>query len=276
MKKIKKKRVVIIATAFTALVLLYFAAVNTSLAVRSYHLSSSKVREQVRIALVTDLHSCDYGDGQSELAEAVKKAAPDLVLLGGDIVDDVLPDTKAKEFLASIGRQYPCFYVSGNHEYWSNKMDEIKSFIKDYGITVLEGNGESIEINGQKLNIFGIDDPEVGEEEFYTQLLNSVNWTGKDSYNVLLTHRPERIMEYANYNFDLTVAGHAHGGQFRLPGVINGLFAPDQGWFPKYAGGNYQYNNMDFVVSRGLSRESSRLPRIFNRPELVIIDINPE
>ena len=69
------------------------------------------------------------------------------------------------------------------------------------------------------------------------------------------------------------LCGHAHGGQWRLPGLINGIYAPNQGFLPKYAGGQYQENDTTMIVSRGLARESTRIPRIFNRPELVIIDL---
>ena len=58
-----------------------------------------------------------------------------------------------------------------------------------------------------------------------------------------------------------------------MPGLINGLYAPHQGFFPKYAGGEYRFDNTIMIVSRGLARESTRVPRIFNRPELVIIDL---
>ena len=93
---------------------------------------------------------------------------------------------------------------------------------------------------------------------------------------MLLSHRPERVEDYLAYDFDLVLSGHAHGGQWRLPGLVNGLLAPDQGFFPAYAGGLYRLDeNTDLVVSRGLARESTRVPRIFNPPELVIIDVTP-
>ena len=56
---------------------------------------------------------------------------------------------------------------------------------------------------------------------------------------------------------------------------MNGVFAPDEGFFPKYAGGFYHFDNGgEMIVSRGLARESTRVPRIFNRPELVIVDLS--
>ena len=60
-----------------------------------------------------------------------------------------------------------------------------------------------------------------------------------------------------------------------MPGLINGLLAPNQGFFPQYAGGQYALGQTTLIVSRGLARESTRIPRIFNRPELVIVDVEP-
>ena len=56
---------------------------------------------------------------------------------------------------------------------------------------------------------------------------------------------------------------------------MNGLYAPHQGMFPQYAGGRYDFDSTTFLVSRGLARESTKVPRVFNRPELVVVDILP-
>jgi len=97
----------------------------------------------------------------------------------------------------------------------------------------------------------------------------------KEQFTLLLSHRPERIEDYLGYPFDLILSGHAHGGQWRLPGIVNGLYAPNQGLFPKYAGGRYDFEDTAFLVSRGLARESTKIPRVFNRPELVVVDLIP-
>ena len=77
---------------------------------------------------------------------------------------------------------------------------------------------------------------------------------------------------YRQYPFDLVLSGHTHGGQVRIPLLVNGLFAPDQGWFPQYAGGLYEVGETSLVVSRGLSYYP-RLPRVFDPPEVVVIDV---
>ena len=89
-------------------------------------------------------------------------------------------------------------------------------------------------------------------------------------FTVLLAHRPELLAKYAQFPVDLVVSGHAHGGQVRIPGVLNGLYAPNQGWFPKLAGGAYAQGGTTLIVSRGLAVRT-RLPRIFNRPEVVLV-----
>ena len=86
----------------------------------------------------------------------------------------------------------------------------------------------------------------------------------------------ERTEDYAGRGFELVLAGHAHGGQWRLPGLLNGLFAPDQGLFPHLRRRPaVHWRGHHLLVSRGLARESTRLPRFYNRPELVVVELCP-
>ncbi len=228
----------------------------------------------VRCVLITDLHSCKYGKNQKNLIKMVDKENPDIVMLGGDIFDDVLDDENAMVFLEDISKKYKCFYVSGNHEYWSNRCDEMKEKVRSLGITVLEGDCETIEINDRFIDVCGVDDPtRLYEKQFVRQLDNAYAKTDEEHYKILLTHRPERVDLYAKYDFDLILAGHAHAGQIVIPFVKRGLWAPNQGAFAKYISGAYELENGSIlVVSRGLARESTRAPRFFNHPEIAVID----
>ena len=247
--------------------------------IQHYSLESEKLTAPVRIVLITDLHSCSYGEGQRELIDAIHAQKPDIILLGGDIFDDKLPHRNTELVLRAIADKYPCYYVTGNHEYWSREIEKILKIFQSYHVPVLEGSFDTIDVRGQKLNICGISDPDILK---YTDKNYSITEQLKDAavasengnYSILLAHRPELIDSYLNYDFDLILAGHAHGGQWRLPGIINGLFAPNQGFFPRYAGGKYRFEDSYMIVSRGLARESTRIPRIFNRPELVVIDLS--
>ncbi|MEE1043782.1 MAG: metallophosphoesterase, partial [Clostridia bacterium] len=225
-------------------------------------------------------HSCYYGENQSEIIDATNIFNPDAVLLGGDIFDDVLDEENAKILVKELAKKYPTYYVSGNHEWWSNKMYDFFDYITSSGCKVLRGNSEYITVGKNKISICGIDDPEVNRyDALYTcweeQLENLGNGLKADCLNILLSHRPENIDKYAEYDFDIVMSGHAHGGQFRIPFVLNGFCAPGQGFFPEYAGGVYDIKDKKFIVSRGLSDENSRLPRIYNKPELVFVNVNP-
>lgn len=274
----RKRRSKLAAAVFALLFL--FSAFDVRLKTVRYTVQSEKIGAPVRIALVTDLHSCSYGKGQRTLVAAIEKQNPDILLLGGDIFDDGLPDRNTEIFLAAIADNYPCYYVTGNHEYWSYRVDEMLYTLRKYRVEILDGKTKTIEIKGQKLSLSGIDDPDAAyysdaREVLYTQLNEIRNERDKNLYSVLLAHRPSYIELYRKYKFDLVLSGHAHGGQWRIPFLLNGVFAPDEGWLPKYAGGQYVFADGQMIVSRGLARESTRVPRIFNRPELVIVDLLP-
>ena len=123
----------------------------------------------IRIALVTDLHSCDYGEDQRELVDAIEAEAPDLLLLGGDIFDDDLPDDATVSFLRGVQGKYPCYYVTGNHEYWSgqNGFEKKMALLKEYGVVRLSGDMAVLSIKGIQVNLCGVDDPYAWADNGY-------------------------------------------------------------------------------------------------------------
>ena len=88
---------------------------------------------------------------------------------------------------------------------------------------------------------------------------------------MLLSHRPELFEVYTEYDVDLTLSGHAHGGQFRLP-FAGGLYVPNQGLFPKYDAGLFTEGNANMIVSRGISN-SLFLFRVNNPPEVILVEL---
>lgn len=278
-KKKPEKKLILPIICFIIIAFL-LSAFDVRLKIVEYTITPDKITNPIRIALVTDLHSCKYGNGQKTLINAIEKQKPDIVLLGGDIFDDKIPDENTELFLAGIAGKYPCYYVTGNHEYWSHRVDEMLDTLRKYNVTILDGKSETVEVNNQKISISGIDDPDANlyngkGEGFYAQL-DEISQIKDDSlFTILLAHRPSYVNKYLDYNFDLVLSGHAHGGQWRIPFLLNGVFAPDEGFLPKYAGGQYDFPNGKLIVSRGLARESTSVPRIFNRPELVIVNLEP-
>lgn len=260
-------------------VIIIITAFYNGLIIRKYSISTDKFSgtQTVRAVLLSDLHSHIYGNNQNKLISKIKKQNPDIILLAGDIADDFVPIDGTRLLLEGIKDISPIFYVSGNHEYWSGDIENIKNIIRSYGVTVLEDEYKEITVNGIPIIIAGVDDPEWSRFEkkdslksmdgIFTELFD------KPQFKILIAHRPEHIQTYKKYPFDLVVSGHAHGGQVRIPFLVNGLLAPNQGWFPKYAGGMYTHDALTHIVSRGVSF-NIRLPRIFNPPEIVVIDIS--
>ena len=293
-KFFSRKRIVLL-TILLILAGLLAAALDHRMVVRRYEVDAAAVTAPVRVVLVTDLHSCYYGEGQKALIEAVGAQSPDLILLGGDIFDDKMDDANTERFLAGIAEKFPCYYVTGNHEYWSGAeaFAAKMTILEKYGVTILSGLCETIAVNGETINLCGVDDPdsymvrfdpendpqeymdaEIEKIYIFDRQLDAVREQSENgSFTILLSHRPELFERYAERGFDLVLCGHAHGGQWRIPWVLNGLYAPNQGLFPPYAGGRYDQQGVTMIVSRGLARESTIVPRIFNRPELVVVEI---
>lgn len=269
-----KKMWIAIAAGLVLLAVFIIFGMSSALTVIDYTINTDLVTKPVKLALISDLHSCKYGEGQLELLNAIKAQSPDAILLSGDIFDDDMPQDNARELISAIAGEYACYYVTGNHEIRTGDEYEIKQFVRDTGVTVLEDEYEILSANEQMLNIVGIDDPTASEKTL-TEQLSVCETVPEANFTVLLAHRPELINEYLTFDMDLVLSGHAHGGQWRIPGLMNGLIAPNQGLFPKYAGGEYQFGDKTMIVSRGLAKESTIIPRVFNRPELVIVTIAP-
>lgn len=260
------------------LVILTLIALDERLILRTYTVASPKLTAEVRLAVVTDFHSSDNAD---DVVAMVASCAPDAVLLVGDMFDDDIanrPTERTLSLMRQLSAQYPCYYVSGNHEAWTGEMDALYQQTEEAGVKVLRMSSGVLTVRGQRIALCGIPDPYEmvfsGAPDTEEQLRQALEDVDSADFAVLLAHRPELLAKYAQFPLDLVVSGHAHGGQVRIPGVLNGLYAPNQGWFPKLAGGAYTQDGTTLIVSRSLAVRT-RLPRIFNRPEVVLVRCVP-
>lgn len=276
MRKRTKKILLILGIVLAMLLLLCAAAFYRGLVSRRYVVTSEKLHNDtpIRIAVLADLHNYTYGGDQQPIIRRVEKMRPDLICLVGDIPDDINPIQGTELLLAGLVDIAPCLSVVGNHEYWGNYEAMFEVFDR-YEVPILRNEALRMTLKGQEFTIYGIDDPWYSRPWEYEQFLE--NWVEPedDSYTILLSHRPDPIEMFATRGFDLVLSGHTHGGQVRIPFFINGLFAPDQGWYPKYAGGLYRVEETTLVISRGLSYYPE-LPRIFNPPEVVEVVLKGE
>jgi len=255
---------------------------NNLISITEVKITSSKIPSSFKgykIIQISDLHNKKYGDNQDVLIKKVKKLNPDIIVITGDLIDSNSYDAASSmQVVRELVKKYPIYFVTGNHEKWSGKYNSLEKELKKHHITVLRNEHVSIRKGEQEINLLGIDDPEfvIGNRTegdiVKDEIIKAKIEMQPDKYNVLLSHRPGFIKEYADERIDLVLSGHAHGGQIRLP-FIGGLVAPNQGALPKYTAGLYEEQNTSMVVSRGLG--NSIIPqRIFNRPEIVVVQLN--
>lgn len=233
-----------------------------------------KAFDGTRIVQVSDLHNATFGRNQSSLIEKVEAADPDAIFLTGDLVDSNRYDLDASLVLVdALVEMSEVYYVTGNHEVASNKVEEITDALQERNVTVLADDSVEWEKDGESLQIAGIDDPlmepDIHEEEATRDSLDHARLA--DGFTLLLAHRPEYLGIYAEDGVDVVFSGHAHGGQIRIPG-IGGLIAPGQGWFPKVTDGIFEKDESKMVVSRGLGNSTFPV-RIFNLPEIVVLTL---
>lgn len=273
-----RKRQMCALAAVAGMAVLATVALWPGITEKHYEILSDQVKqgETITVVVVSDLHSAVFGEGQKELLTHISEAKPDVILCAGDMVDDMEPQEGAWTFFAGVVDIAPTYYVSGNHEWWSGEMAEIKQHIAGLGVQVLEAGSQSLSLEEGTLVIGGVDDPVREAYDPGWSWTEAVKQTAEEmekqeGVRIFISHRPERYQAYSNLGLDVVVSGHAHGGQVRVPLVLNGLFAPDQGFFPQRAGGLYTDMDYTHVVCRGTGH-TWKLPRVFNPPEMVVLD----
>lgn len=231
----------------------------------------------LRLAVASDLHACPH----DEVVRRLGEEKPDLILIPGDLMDDRdLRDANhgGYDFLRQCVTIAPTYYSLGNHELacyhkgnpWRHPVpvplsEEVKERIAATGAVLLDNDCVRV----GKLCICGLTSG-INKRENRPNPDALKRFANEDGYRILLCHHPEYFMPYIKEtDIELTVSGHAHGGHWRFFG--QGTYAPGQGIFPKYTAGIYDNR---WVISRGLGNHT-RIPRICNPTELVIIDIQP-
>ena len=250
----------------------------------------TNTKERLRLVHLSDLHGKQFGTQNQKLYGKVMEQRPDLILFTGDLIDDDGKNIdECTAFLSKLNRSAPVFFNAGNNEHQSKHYEEIIGKLVHGGVHVLSDHMESIRVRSQDVHILGFDEnveaysgykKRPSESDLYKdysplfELLSQQN-----GLKLVMSHYPENYAllgkrSYWNYSFDLLFSGHAHGGQFILPG-IGGLFAPGQGILPKYYSGLYFAEGKPVMcVSRGLGNSAFPL-RLFNRPQITVLDILP-
>jgi len=247
----------------------YFEALD--IRTETITLASSKItpaQGRIRIAQITDVHlSPTMQDDRFErIIRAVEKAAPDIIVSTGDLVD------APPEFLAGRDKRLRALHprlgkyaICGNHEfYWG--LDDALRFTEDAGFRMLRGEAVGIT---DDLIIAGIDDPAGSPFKSYrpvpeTKLLSALK---QDRFILFLKHRP--LAEPASVGlFDLQLSGHTHKGQIFPFSILTWVY------YPRHAGMLHLLNGSFLYVSRGSGTWGPPI-RLLAPPEVTVIDLVP-
>ena len=237
----------------------------------------------LRIVQLSDLHNREFGQNNAELYKAVENAAPDVIFLTGDLVDEYAaePVPYARSVGAALSAIAPTYYVTGNHE-WAHGnavVEEIKAALREAGVTVLSNEFVPLERDGDAILIAGIDDPNgYAAQKTPDGLAEEIYSAYDDPFWLLLAHRNNLFNgRYCRLGADLTFSGHAHGGIWRLP-FTDGLVDTNLHFLPSFTSGFYRCTDEDcegaeVFVSRGLGNSPRWAFRLFNRPQVAVITL---
>lgn len=261
-----------------------------TLRVTEYEINNDKVPEWLRgknIVFLSDFHEAEGGALNERIVEEVKRAEPELILIGGDMVNGSETPEKtapARDLIKELSKDHKLLYAYGNHE---RKMEENKygtkaiweDLVASFSENVLFLKNEKYDASSKEgkgvISIYGLDVP----LEYYgrirfpkpdaAKLKEFLGNPDKESMNILLCHAPDFVKACSEWGADIVLSGHFHGGMVRLP-LLGGVISPRLTLFPKYDYGKYEVGNSIMYVTNGIGQHSMKI-RFNNIPEIVVL-----
>lgn len=246
------------------------------LEISRYEVASQKLPESFdgfKIVQLSDLHGAEFGEDGMELVDKVGSLEPDMIALTGDFVTDEGDLAAVEKLAARLVKLCPVYFVSGNHEFGSGLAIKVRNILERAGVKYLSNEYLTISRGEDEILLGGVEDPLAYADMLSPdELAQKMNDAAPDAFKILLGHRNYWMTEYPELPVDLIFCGHAHGGLIRIPGV-GGLIGTDRRLFPDFDAGEYNNGRYTLIVSRGLGN-SVPIPRVFNRPEIVCVELS--
>lgn len=276
----------ILAAAVSAVICSY------KIKVASYDVKLEGLSSGSRVVLISDLHSREYGEDNSRLIALIAEQKPDAVFMVGDMISRDADDEDIRNFaklVASLREYSPVYYTIGNHEneFTAQKLEQVEAAVTQAGGVFLNNEYADVCLGENEIRLVGI----LGDNEPWLSYYNDSAKLPEssepygffkalrdcDKPTIWLAHMPNMMIffkPYNEYRMDLVLSGHVHGGVWEIPGV-GGVISPSEGLFPHYDKGEYKFGDTEFILSAGLAGYEW-IPRIFNLPEICVIDLLPE
>ena len=231
--------------------------------------TKGKVTRPLKLVLISDLH-LGYHNGRQEFAKWVDKInaeQPDLVLIGGDIIDisvrPLIEEGVAEEFRRLKAPVYACL---GNHEYYSGEP-RAQQFYRDAGIHLLRDSVVTLPDYGN-LTIIGRDDRTNAGRKSVAELMKECQDPQPPilgGYQLLLDHQPYHLERTAKAGIDFQFSGHTHYGQvWPISWIEDAIY--------ECAYGSLTKGNTRFYVSSGIGIWGAKF-RIGTQSEYVVLTL---
>ena len=248
---------------------------NETIVTETITVSSAEIPQPFdgfKIAVLADIHGEVLGENSSYLLKKTTAANPDIIVMNGDLIDEVSHLDMLPPLLDGLGDIAPVFFVTGNHEWAVGCVDELFELLDEHGVTVFRNEYRTLTIGGSTIVLAGIDDPNGPfDQKQPDELMAEIREAQGKAYTVMLAHRNDSLDMWAELGTELVLCGHGHGGVVRIP-FVGGLIGVDRSFFPDYTAGLYTKGGTDMIVSRGLGNSVVDF-RIFNRPHLVVVEL---
>lgn len=236
----------------------------------------------LRICVIADIHACDPFMSAARVGEIVEVAnalKPDIFVLLGDFVEGLhsffarpVPMEEWASPIAELSAPLGTYAVLGNHDWWHDAPG-VKRVLGARNVPVMENDIELVGLPGDgSFWLAGLGD-QLAHKHTGRGVDDLVGMTARIPDDgrpaILLAHEPD-IFPRVPQRYGLTISGHTHGGQIRLP--LLGRFPVASRYGQRYAYGHIQENNRHLVISAGLG--CSGLPMRFGvPPEIVMIEV---
>jgi hypothetical protein len=223
--------------------------------------TTKPIAQPLTIVLASDLH-IGYHNRKAELArwvDMINAEKPDLVLIGGDVIDRSLRPVVEGNYAEEFRRiQAPVYTVLGNHEYFGH-LEQAERFFKDAGIVLLKDSVAHF----KGVDIIGRNDRMARRRAAVKTLAE-----GLDGFTILLDHQPYHLEEAEQAAIDFQFSGHTHRGQvWPISWITDAVY--EKSW------GHHQRGNTRYYISSGLGIWGPKI-RVGTRSEYLVLTVKPE
>jgi uncharacterized protein len=246
-----------------------------------------KLKHPISILHLSDIHFVDKIGRKRDFFQKLSMLNPDLIVVTGDVIDCDGGIETAATHLSGLRARYGTFLVLGNHDYYDyrtkdnifyhlmlqkrshhrNDVDRFVRAMKKVGIRVLIDESAQLNVHGTEVLIGGTDDPVTRKVDFERAL----DGLSPKTFNILLMHQPDAILKLSHKGVDVAFSGHTHGGQIRIP-FLGPIFCDSK--LPRRSiSGLSKFKETHLFVSQGLGAGRHLVPRLWCRPEAVLLEL---